>query len=605
MSFPMQELAPWLSSYALHSTILLGLAWAVLRFGRVGPGATEVIWKVALVGGIVTATAQGLLGYQPAGSLAFTTEARAVDGSIPKGVHAPANALAAAEAGEARVSEPAREVDPAPSETALTNAGDSLDAGISMPSLPTLVAAGWLVIALVLMVGYAARRLILIGRLGDRRPLRDPELTGMLAALRAETGTRMPVRLTTSTSISSPVALSGEICLPAAVLAELEPDQQRAMLAHELAHLVRRDPQWLAAACLLERAFFFQPLNRLARRGVQSSAEYLADEWAARRAGGVPLARALVKVAEWMQASPLGVPVAGFAEERSQLTVRVARLLDRSAWTQQGSRWVVGALATAMLVVTTAFAPGVSRALVSDAGNVQEPDASAFDAAAPQPQDTSIVAAIIGRLKDENAEVRRAAADALGRLKHPSAIPALIRTLEDTDPEVRDAALDALGNFDRGVPTAPIRQLLSSPDANVRAQAAQILGDMEDRGSVNALAALLADEDAEVRLEALQALDDIDAPIDEAAIGRALGDREEEIRESAAEVAGDRRMTTLVPTLIRMLEDPATDVRQAAAEALTEMRTEESHRALRMAITHPDAKVRLIAVEYLGEGDDR
>ena len=97
------------------------------------------------------------------------------------------------------------------------------------------------------------------------------------------------------------------------------------MLAHELAHLVRRDPQWLVLACLVERAFFFQPLNRLASRGIMESAEYLADDWAAHRSGHVPLARCLVKVAEWIQASPLGVPMAGMAEERSHLSARVAR----------------------------------------------------------------------------------------------------------------------------------------------------------------------------------------------------------------------------------------------------------------------------------------
>ena len=75
---------------------------------------------------------------------------------------------------------------------------------------------------------------------------------------------------------------------------------------------MRNDPFWLVLACVIERALFFQPLNRIARAGLLHSAEYLADEWAARRAGGVPLAKALVKVAEWIQASPLGVPVAGY-----------------------------------------------------------------------------------------------------------------------------------------------------------------------------------------------------------------------------------------------------------------------------------------------------
>ena len=38
------------------------------------------------------------------------------------------------------------------------------------------------------------------------------------------------------------------------------------MLAHELAHLARRDPLWLAFASVVERVFWIQPLNRIARR---------------------------------------------------------------------------------------------------------------------------------------------------------------------------------------------------------------------------------------------------------------------------------------------------------------------------------------------------
>src|SRR5690606_21235904 len=98
-----------------------------------------------------------------------------------------------------------------------------------------------------------------VGRLGDRRMVNDGPLTSMLSALRRATGATVPLRLTASASISSPVALHGEICLPEVALVDLDAAQQRAMLAHELAHIERRDPEWLVLACLVERVFFFQP----------------------------------------------------------------------------------------------------------------------------------------------------------------------------------------------------------------------------------------------------------------------------------------------------------------------------------------------------------
>lgn len=604
-----QGLAAWLLTYALHSTLLLGAAWLVLRHRRVSPAAADVLWKVAMVGGLVTATAQATLAHQPVGSFSLgEAPVTAVEGaSLRTADGADIHLRLGEESGTGSEAErPAIEGEDAGQEPA-PGARPTLT---TLPSVPTLLSIAWLVAAILLVGGYAARRLVLVGRLGDRRLVGDPRVTGLLDALRLETGLTTPIRLTTSRAISSPVALRGEICVPEAALDELAPEQQRAMLAHELAHLVRKDPQWLAAACMLERAFFFQPLNRLARRGVQTSAEYLADEWAARRAGGVPLARALVKVAEWIQASPLGVPVAGFAEERSQLTVRVTRLLDARAWATQGSRWGIGMLAAGAIAVTTAFAPGVSRSPLGgpaaswageEAGEAQPEGAQA----AAQRADTSLVAAVIERLRDEDEEVRRVAAEALGRLKHPSAIAPLVRALEDEDPDVRHAALDALGNFERGVPPAPIRRLLAATDANVRANAARLLGEMKDRGSIPAITALLADADEDVRHDALHALEEMDAPVEDATIGRVLEDPSPEVRQTAAHFAGERRMVSLVPTLIRMMDDASGEVRETAAEALTEMRTEASHRALRLAITHRDARVRRVAVEYLGEEDDR
>lgn len=609
---PSTVMFAWLLTYAVHSTVLLGGAWLLTRSRRIAPAVAEVVWKTALVGAVLSASTQIALDRRPAGSVALAAA------SLPDGIPARPDAVASIAPTFTSAQDP---IDPPQrTETAPTR-GAAVATTISRDRVFAWLGLGWVAMAFVALAWYAGRRLILVGRLGDRRTVVDGPLTAMLVELRAATGARVPLRLTASASISSPVALHGEICLPEVALVDLDPAQQRAMLAHELAHIERRDPEWLVLACLVERVFFFQPLNRLARVGIQDSAELLADEWAVRQSGGVPLAKALVKVAEWMQASPLGVPVAGFAEERSQLTRRVTRLLDGTSGAQSSRRARLAALAAAglLLCVTAAFAPGVQAIGRTDslAAATSLSESAVQEVPVPQPEaaagqadasraDTAIVRAVIARLSDEDADVRRAAADALGRIGHPMAIDALVRALDDEDREVRRAALFALGNFERApVPLAPIRKVLASDDADTRAQALRMLGTMRDRASIPTISRLVLDASEDVRQSALHALNELEAPIADDLLATALADRSSDVRLAAVLLAGERQILSAVPALARMLDDRSSDVRQMAAHGLTEMRTETAHNALRRALTHKDPNVRRVAVDYFGEMADK
>jgi beta-lactamase regulating signal transducer with metallopeptidase domain len=159
------------------------------------------------------------------------------------------------------------------------------------------------------------------------------------------------------------VALAtGEVCLPRRALVELDTAEQESMLAHEIAHVVRRDPQWLIAARVIEAVLFVQPLNALARRRMQAVAEFLCDDWAVQRTRQpVMLAKCLAAVAEWVGRAPRLHAMSAMVESGgSPLVQRVRRILGGGhAARTTSSRGALGVSACA-LVALAAGAPRVS-----------------------------------------------------------------------------------------------------------------------------------------------------------------------------------------------------------------------------------------------------
>ncbi len=635
----------WLLTYAIHSTVLLTLAWLLSRGRRWSPAASELLWKAAMIGGILTASVQLGLDVRPAGTVMLHRPA----------VATPATSVTPSE--KPKTSAPSQ-----PTDLGLTAPPSVERPGrVVMMTRSSAAVMAWGLVAFILGLSYVARRLILVGRLGNRRAVPDGQLHDVLTQLARDAGLRRTPLLTCTSQISSPVALGiGEICVPETALTDLDLDQQRSLLAHELAHLARRDPVWLVVGSLIERVFWIQPLNRVANREITTSAEFLCDDWAVRRTGsGVPLARCLAQVAEWIQASPLGVPVAGMAEQRSLLVSRVARLVEGVKPTTRSRRGLAVA-AVAVLVATILVAPGVSGKtrsllLADETHKLGAPEGTHAD--------TGVVNALIARLEDENAEVRSAAAHSLGRLKDSRAVPGLIGALKDPEPKVRAAAaealaefedsraimplvgllndqsaevkqtaLDALSNFDGTLPSAAILPLLSDPDPEVRHKAAHLAGKLHDGSAIGALAKLvgdpssdvrqaaiesigelgdpaaaiavvpaLSDADADVRQQAMSTMEELKAPIAEATLIGLMRDRDPEVRQKAASLAGDRSIIGAIPALRRMLDDPNADVREGAVDALGNIADVAAYDALRSALTSKDPKVRRAAAEALGD----
>lgn len=368
----------WLGTYLLHSTLLLGAAWAASRVlrGR-ALGVEEGLWKAALVGSLLTASLQLGLAVLPQGD---APEA-AVTASAPAG-------LGTAWLPAAGTQDPAAR--PAADPRLRTFAA-------VLPGWQRFALAGWVFGAALLLAGLGLSWLRLRLRLRDRREVAAgparlllDRLLGGLVDGGARRRVRRSVRLSGTPALPVPVALGvgeREICLPRRALTELGERRQRGLLAHELAHLERRDPAWLLATRAMESLFFFQPLNRLARSRLQEISELRCDAWAVEATGDrVGLARCLTEVAGWLTEDRSLLPVPGMARGRKNLGERVRRVLEGTGEAGgAGRRWLQAA-AAALLVGGAALVPGIApESFATPEPPAAAPDAQPAEPATPPP----------------------------------------------------------------------------------------------------------------------------------------------------------------------------------------------------------------------------
>jgi beta-lactamase regulating signal transducer with metallopeptidase domain/HEAT repeat protein len=377
---PVVVAASWLLTYLLHSTVLLCAAWLLTRFVRDHAGR-DALWKTALVGGVLTATLQVLGGVHVLGG---RWELQALGAAeAPASPAAPSGDLATASGPELAAEPPASPADgaadpraatpsPSPStsstqsattgaETATASSDASGETGYGWP---TVISALWAAVAVALLVRLKLRHDRLHRMLADRQPVTEGPLPGRLAEMRRNAGIWHPVFLSTAPGCPGPLALgTREICVPPRFLAELDDEEQRAALAHELAHVARRDPVWHLVAGVIEAIGFFQPLNRVARIRMREAAEYLADDWAVRQTGArLGLAKCLAQVASWVSPGTDAIPTGtlAMAEGGSPLLLRVQRLLDEPRDPAAGPPALRAAVVVALLAAVVAAAPAVT-----------------------------------------------------------------------------------------------------------------------------------------------------------------------------------------------------------------------------------------------------
>lgn len=176
------------------------------------------------------------------------------------------------------------------------------------------------------------------------------------------------------------------------------------------------------------------------------------------------------------------------------------------------------------------------------------------------------VDALHAAMRDEDADVRVAAATAYVRLDAHRAAPALLRMLGKEDGRPAERLADLVCLLGPAAVPAVLEQIRSGARTPLMLRVLAACGDpvLAQPTLVEALAA----PDGQVRVEAARGLTRGATTLAVPALLSALGDPDEDVRACAATALGQIGVPQVVPALVALLDDPKWSVRQRAAAAL-------------------------------------
>jgi|GEM_PF-2546635 len=203
---------------------------------------------------------------------------------------------------------------------------------------------------------------LLMERLRQRANLAPPDVIRNCQLISSQMSVKAPPVLTND-QLSSPCLLGW--WRPAVMIpANLHPISSD-VLAHELAHLLRRDCLWSFLGHLTTALLPWQPLLWLLTRRMEQAADNVCDDYVvAHSFDRASYARELVTIAERFPASWSTTTAAvGIAEFRSCLGLRVVRILDssRTISLRTGSQHLLLTLAAALAGTAVAGMLGAAR----------------------------------------------------------------------------------------------------------------------------------------------------------------------------------------------------------------------------------------------------
>lgn len=173
---------------------------------------------------------------------------------------------------------------------------------------------------------------------------------------------------------------------------------------------------------------------------------------------------------------------------------------------------------------------------------------------------------------------------------------AFVRALGAEVPELRMAAANALGELDEADAVPELVDRFDDPDPRVRARAARACGVIEDPRATDPLTSLLGDPKAGVRREAAEALGRLGSRQALQALLSLYDDDDERVRRIAIEGCGHFSNDRPVDHLVEALGDPSGAVRRTAVFSLVQL--------LSNVPTGKSHEIRETVIERLSETDD-
>lgn len=247
-------------------------------------------------------------------------------------------------------------------------------------ALPALLVAWGL--GCLLMLFRLSRQILAARAYVAAFPVLDPRLLEAVERIRTALGLRCHVRVLSLKQLATPVVFGfwkPLLVVPLSFMTGLTPEQQYAIVAHELAHIYRWDFVANLVQLLVESILFFNPAVLWLSRQIRIEREACCDAIAiALTENPVDYARTLADWADRMYVPPALVPAFAEPAGSGSLVDRVRRILFpnqtphlRVGWLSLAAMLVLIASALGLVACGTQWAVAQTARALSDAERVE------------------------------------------------------------------------------------------------------------------------------------------------------------------------------------------------------------------------------------------